>query len=483
MKKIMIIILVLILALTGCTNIETSSVEETISQSIEESTMDYEVLFEEGIVHEIYIDIVDENWDYMMENPLEEEFVEADITVDGYTVENIAIRTKGNSTLRDVSNSDSDRYSFKIKVDEYEDQKLLGLDEFVLNNMYSDSSYMREYLSYQAFEGVDEIASLTSYINVYVNGELYGLYLMVETVEDGFLNRTFGENDGNLYRMDQGSTLLDNTGNASQKNGDDESQDDLNAFIEILNAMPQGEKGDIESVLDVESALKYIAGNTVMSSYDSYNGQFAQNYYLYNHEGIFYVIPWDYNMSFGTFNGTGTSTIDIDEPVNGVTMDSVPLIDNLLAVDEYKEIYYDILEDYIDYFDDFEDQVAEIRTLITDHVENDPTKFSSFENFELSTVYQEDGADESTMMGGMQGGRGEMRERPTGQPPADGQQPPTDVQEIDKNQAGFPPTQGDNPMGMGDKMGMGNSTMAGDDTSIINILKARIENINEQLNQ
>ncbi len=38
------------------------------------------------------------------------------------------------------------------------------------------------------------------------------------------------------------------------------------------------EKGDIESVLDVDSVLKYIAANTLLESYDSYSGQFSQNY-------------------------------------------------------------------------------------------------------------------------------------------------------------------------------------------------------------
>ena len=55
--------------------------------------------------------------------------------------------------------------------------------------------------------------------------------------------------------------------------------------------MPEGEKGDIESVLNVDSALKYIAANTVLGNYDSYNGNMAQNYYLYGQDGNFTVIP------------------------------------------------------------------------------------------------------------------------------------------------------------------------------------------------
>lgn len=494
MKKILIIILTISLVLSGCdTNIigkaqvsldeENVDVNITADEDVDQYSDDYLCFFDDSFVHELNITIEASALEDMFENGIEEAFHQANISLDGYTLDNIAIRTKGNSTLRDVANSDSIRYSFKIKTNEYEDQKLLGLDEFVINNMYSDASYMREYFSYDLFDTVGLDASETSFVNVYFNGELQGLYLLVETVDDSFLNRNFGDNDGNLYRMDQGSSLTVVNGQyseaANQKNGDDESKSDLYNFMDILNAMMDGQKGDIESVLDVESALMYIAANTLLESYDSYNGQFAQNFYLYNNEGIFTVIPWDYNMAFGTFS-SNLLEISVDQPVSGTSLEERPLINNLLAVDEYRERYYEILDEMISYFDSFEEDVAGIRAMISEEVEADPTKFSTYEDFLSSTIYQEDGDVEVNLMGENMGGRGE---RPEGQTPPDRQDPPTNDQ-MPTDQQGMPP--GDRPdMNQQTHPGMdeGQTGMSsGNGISIINIIQARIEVIKESIN-
>ncbi|MBI9012491.1 MAG: CotH kinase family protein [Clostridiales bacterium] len=467
MKKILIIILIMVMAFTGCSvsddTAETKLVTETVSE-----LNDYLTFFSDDEIHEIHIDISDEDFTDILNNALDEEYHEATITLDGVTLSSVGFRTKGNSTLRQVAESDSERYSFKIKANEYEDQDLLGLDEFVLNNMFSDASYLREHLSYEAMSENGLNVPLSSFANVYVNDELYGLYLLVESVDDSFLDRNFGDNEGNLYRADQGTSLAITDGeyieNVSQKNGDDDSKTDLYEFMDILNAMPEGEKGDIESVLDVESALRYIATNTLLENYDSLNGQHQQNYYLYNDNNVFVVIPWDYNMSFGGFGGAGQSTVDIDNPISGIT-ESSPLIENLLSVDEYRELYYNILEDYMDYFTDFEDEVTELADMIRESVDNDPTKFTTMALFESNVVFQEGGAVEVAVMQDMK----------RGTPPEEGKP---------NEEAAIPPRdQNTQPPNGGRMNGKADNIQIGNDVSIINVLLARIENIKLQLSE
>jgi len=382
-------------ATVGDTDVKENSGLKTESVTDDEMEPSYAHFFTEGEIHTINIDIDTEDWGAMLADATAEEYYEADITVDGVMLSDVAFRTKGNMTLESVARSDSDRYSFKINAGKYvDDQTLDGLDEFVLNNMYTDASYMREYLSYQAMAAQGMTVPLASYVKVSINDEYFGFYLMVETIDDSFLEHTFGDNDGNLYRMDEGSTLAIENGkavmNPSQKNGGDESLDDLTKLIETLNAMPEGETGDIESVLDVESALKYIAANTVLSNYDSYQGDHNQNYYLYNDAGIFKVIPWDYNMSFGGFGNEDLTGIDVDSPVSGITNTALPLVDNLLAVETYYASYLSYINEFMTYFDDFELQVAELADLIGPYVENDPTAFTSYDDFLYQISYQED---------------------------------------------------------------------------------------------
>ena len=78
-------------------------------------------IFQEDTVNEINIEIDEADWQDMLENPLEEEYHKANITINGETIGNVAIRTKGNNSLTSVANSDSDRYSFKLDFDYYDD--------------------------------------------------------------------------------------------------------------------------------------------------------------------------------------------------------------------------------------------------------------------------------------------------------------------------------------------------------------------------
>ncbi|SHJ59275.1 CotH protein [Geosporobacter subterraneus DSM 17957] len=302
--------------------------------------------------------------------------------------------------MHSVAGSDSDRYSFRIKLDKYvKGQTLFGLDEFVVNNMYSDPSYMREYLSYEALRKIGADVPLTVFANIYINGELFGFYLCVEAIDDSFLERNFSNDKGNLYKQEQGSTLEyvegSNYEKSEQKSGKDETKTDLKNLIKVLNDMKLGEKGNIESVLDVDSALRYIAANTVLGNYDSYNGNLAQNYYLYGQDGKFTVIPWDYNMSIGGFGGGGGSstTIPIDEPVTGINIKNLPMIHKLLAVQEYRERYHQYIKELVAYLEGFEERVAELSEIIRPYVKADPTKFYTMEQFEASIVYAETEAE------------------------------------------------------------------------------------------
>ena len=76
-----------------------------------------------------------------------------------------------------VASSDSDRYSFKVKFDEYVDgQTCYGLDKLVLNNNYSDATMMKEAVVYDMFAFLDVDASLYNYARISVNGNI-GAYI------------------------------------------------------------------------------------------------------------------------------------------------------------------------------------------------------------------------------------------------------------------------------------------------------------------
>lgn len=274
-------------------------------------------LLAEGVVNEINIEISEEDWADLVENPLEETYYAVDVTINGETLSNVALRTKGKNTLTSVASSDSDRYSFKIDFDYFNDgENYYGLKKLNLNNNYGDASYMREYISYRIMGEMGIPVPATSYTYITINGEEWGLYLAVEPIDEVFLERTFGDSTGDLYKPDgTGADLVYRGDDMSEYPGlvlkTNEETSDGSAILNLMKALESGE--GLEDVLDVDELLRYLAANVALANYDSYLGNTTHNYYLYEQDGRFTIVPWDYNYSFGGFGG---GEVAIYEPTN-----------------------------------------------------------------------------------------------------------------------------------------------------------------------
>ncbi|MDN3476734.1 CotH kinase family protein [Pseudoalteromonas sp. APC 3355] len=341
-------------------------------------------------VNTLSITITDENWQDILDNPLDEEYHETAITFNGVTLDSVAIRTKGGSSLSSVANSSSDRYSFKVDINEYvSGQKFFGLKKFTLQNSFNDPSYMREVIAYDLMDEMGVPTPEHAYVNFYVNGELFGLYLMVEAIDGEFLEKHFANSNGDLYKPDgTGSDLLW-LGDDIQSYTDinlqtNEDTTDNGAFINFVESLDDGET----SAIEVDTLLRYMSVSTSLSNLDSYHGTLAHNYYIYDDDGVFSILPWDFNESFGTFNmncnGVDVRELYIDEPVSGA-LNERPLIANVFAEQSNLDVYHSYLTQLINgslSSDTFSARVNEIADLIREHVQNDPTSFYGSDYFE-----------------------------------------------------------------------------------------------------
>ena len=325
-----------------------------------------------------------------------------------------------------------------------------GLKKLCLNNNYSDNSSMREYISYKIMGELGLDVPECAYSHITVNGEEWGLYLAVEPVDEVFLAEHFADATGDLYKPEG----MGGTGADLVYNGDDISaytglnlKTNLNSSDgkEILALMQALEDGEgLEKVLDVEKALKYIAANVALANFDSYLGMTTHNFYLYEENGRFTIIPWDMNLAFGGFGG---GEVDIYEPTSqsmggfgggdkrkdtqdndAVTnaaesteaqadannqpqppdnadmqgggqpsggkqpqgMPSMgsgekPLVTTLLENETYRSMYEGYLKEIAEkYFTQeyMTELVTKIHGLIAPYVQNDPTAFCTYEEFE-----------------------------------------------------------------------------------------------------
>lgn len=209
-------------------------------------TMAYETaLFDTSSVLEVNIRMDEADWNDMLANATAEEYYQCDVEIGGTTFYRAAIRPKGNTSLTSIaSDPTTDRYSFKLEFDHYVDgQTCFGLDKLILNNNYADATNMKEALIYDMYQYLGADASLYNYAKLSVNGEYWGVYLALEAVEDSFLLRNYGVQDGELYKPD--SMNIGGGKDFGDFNADDIDFGDLNLGDMTLpdrNAAPAEQK-------------------------------------------------------------------------------------------------------------------------------------------------------------------------------------------------------------------------------------------------
>jgi len=351
-------------------------------------------VFNKDEVTQINIDMRQEDFDWIIENATKEEYRNCDLTINGATFKNVGIRPKGNSSLRTVAgDKNTDRFSFKIKFDQYvEGQTCFGLNKLALNNIIMDKTYMKEYLSYDMFESMGVVTPKYAYADITLNGQPWGLYLAVEVMEESFVQRNYGSLNGRLYRPEGAGADLKWTGeNASNYSGIrnyaayDVTDSDFSKVITMIYNLNNGT--DLEKYLDVDSILRYFAVNTFLVNFDSYAGRMKHNYYLYEENGVFTILPWDFNLSFAGHeinNAASAVNFPIDTPVT-TALSERPLIGKLLEAPEYKELYHKYLREIVaSYFDSglFKDKVQKVDALIKNYVKDDATAFYTYEQYQ-----------------------------------------------------------------------------------------------------
>lgn len=503
---------------------------------------EYEAKLFNGEVVTINFEVDPDDWQDFLDNASTKEYISADATINGELISNVGIRTKGNSSLSTVVSSDSDRYSINVKFNYYvKGQNFYGLDVMALNNIIGDATYMKDLMTFDMMSYMGVKAPLVSYANISVNGEHYGLCMMIERYEKAYLGHAYNTSAGQLYnvkmsggmggggnrQMESGgqqggqqrpengvqgqgvrfneqagtgqqgadasqrqggnmaqisAVLEDSTGaenhdapnnlqgerpqfgggtsttggeqtqpeinpgetpqggageaaespqsgeqqsnNREQQGGrggmgggmqgrgggdlvyvDDKTSSypsifdnavfnpkdaDTTKVLRAIKALNEGE--NIEKYWNVDQILRYFAVHNFVVNLDSYSSGMAQNYYLYERDGVIEVLPWDYNYGFGAFQSSSTSGVinfPIDTPVSGVDMSERPLLNKLLENEEYLELYHKYLDELVAGYVEsglYNQKVDEIAAQIGEYVKTDTTAFYTFEQFEAATV-------------------------------------------------------------------------------------------------
>lgn len=271
---------------------------------------DGDSIFNSSQVHDVYLQFSQASfWDTLTANFTADVYTEADMTFDGVAYPSVGVKLKGNSSYNNPSN----KKSIKIDMNNYvSGQKIDGLKKFNLNNGFKDPSFLREKLALDYLNDHGIAAPRCTYARVYLNGTYWGLYTLVEEVNNNFCTQRFGGNDGNRFKGDPSGDLrwygsaasnyythyeLDNNSTANDWS-------DLVRLIDKINNTSSNDFHDsLEAVLNTNTFVNHWAAYNLFVNLDSYIGS-GHNYFIY-HDTVsdkFEWIQWDVNESFGNFN-------------------------------------------------------------------------------------------------------------------------------------------------------------------------------------
>jgi len=344
------------------------------------------------IIQKIEISFLQSNWDYILDTAKQgsDSYTMAQwVKINGVQYDSAGVKYKGNSSY----NPNNAKNPLHIELDHFKSQDYQGYKDIKLSNGFKDPSFVREVLAYNILRNYMH-ASLSNYAQVCINGQHIGLYANTEAVTKTFVDSRFFSNNNSFFFMDNFG------GNLTYKGPDStlyyttytkKSDYGWTDLVNLCNTLKNNING-IENIFDVDRALWMLVFDNVLVNLDSYIGQPAHNYYIYeDHNGRFNPIVWDVNETFGNFKNAGTGTpLTIPQmqtmPLMLHINDSLwPLVKKLLAVPMFKRMYIAHMRTIVSEnfaSNDYYTMGQYLQSIIDTAVQSDVNKFYTYSQFQ-----------------------------------------------------------------------------------------------------
>ena len=408
------------------TNPEEMETPDWTAQTHEKlSSPNFTIVFPENTVSRIDIEIDSENWQTMQKDlatilkrtqgvgqqqvssDVDPVWVPCEVFFNGIQWYKVGIRYKGNSSLSSSYQQGIKKLPFKLDFDQFEDtypaiqnQRFYGFKQLSLKNNFEDQSFIREKVASGLFSEFGLVSPHTAFYEVYVDfgeGKTYfGLYTLVEEVDDTVIETQYENSDGNLYKPEgTGASFASGSFNISdmnKKNNETENDySDVKNLYDIINSSeresnPDSWKSKLSEVFDVPVFLKWLAANTVMQNWDTY-GQMTHNYYLYHNPETEKQewIPWDNNEALKEGKQKGALSVSLEEVGN-----NWPLIRYIIDQEDWKAIYQEELGAFVNeefYADKMNPIYENYRALLRDFVVGDSGEQSEYSFLDNDTDF------------------------------------------------------------------------------------------------
>jgi spore coat protein CotH len=275
-----------------------------------------DALFDRSRVHDMQISMKDADWALLRATYQLNTNYDATLTFDGETVANSSIRSRGSGTRNGVKPGLRVDFDRKVKS-----QRFRGFKSLVLDNMYNDASFLREQLAFSVFKEVGILVPREAFGRLTVNGQYWGLYAIVEPIDQIFVSTHVDSGQGNLFEynapsppspdvvawnftLSRGPAIEDYVPEPFEPktNEDDLDGTALLAFIRTVTESSDATfVEEISRFIDPHVLLTYYAVEVATAEVDGLTSFFGvNNFYLYQLQGTkrFLFIPWDHDFNF-----------------------------------------------------------------------------------------------------------------------------------------------------------------------------------------
>ena len=270
-----------------------------------------DAFFDDTVVHEIRLAINSRDWASLQEHYLDNDYYPADFRWRDQTVRNIGIRSRGTGSRS--AGKPGLRIDFNRYVDE---QSFFGLKSFILRNQTQDASNIHERVSMLLFKRMGLPASREAHAKLYINNAYAGLYTLVESVDKTFLQETFNETDGYLYKYEYPSAAkpyyFEDRGSdpvayaplpfKPETHDTNPRPEFLVQLIQLVNQASDAVfRTAVAEYLDLTKFVRHIAVENFVVDNDGFNGDWGMNnfyFYQFQNKKLFTFIAWDKSEAF-----------------------------------------------------------------------------------------------------------------------------------------------------------------------------------------
>lgn len=267
-----------------------------------------------------------------------------------------------------------------ISVDEQtvrEAFRAQGLDESLLDGVDFTDITMQTLLPLAAKLGMDKSIALAQALLPELAGNLPDMGGGFDGEPDK--GGGMGASDVKLQYIDDAPESYQNIWDSAKT---DVTQADQTRLIAALRTLSGA---DAAEAVDAEQVMRYFVVHNFVCNGDSYTGSMVHNYYLYEKDGRLSMIPWDYNLAFGTFQASSADSAvnaPIDAPISGGSDDDRPMWSWILSSRSHTDAYHALFSEFLSEVD-IDALIDRAYTLIAPYVSRDPTAFYTADEFEL----------------------------------------------------------------------------------------------------